>query len=192
MAGINRTHLVGLRVEQLVAQTAEHGGAAQAPGSGTDHAVDRRARHTVVKLGHQEVQIGPAIVQNLKVRARVGREVGIHWRVGHLVPPAIVPVRVLEVVELRPEHGGHIVQEGLRLEVRIGGGALRATAGLLAGDVVTVLVVDVDPVEVLAVDDVHEGGGEFVLLAEAVIPAVVLIACILSNRVIICLQDEDE
>ena len=47
---------------------------------------------------------------------------------------------------------------------------------MLASDIVTVLVVDVNAVKLLIRDDVSEVGGELVFPSEAVIPAVVAVA----------------
>jgi hypothetical protein len=49
---------------------------------------------------------------------------------------------------------------------------------LLAGDVIAVLVVNVDTVQFLVFDNVDKGCGEFFFLAEAVVPAVILVTCV--------------
>ena len=94
---------------------------------------------------------------------------------GHFVTPTVVPVVHLKGIQLGSEIGGERTQEGLRLVVRIATSALRALAGLLASDIVTVLVVDVNAVKLLIRDDVGEVGGELVFPSEAVIPAVVVV-----------------
>jgi hypothetical protein len=82
----------------------------------------------------------------------------------------------LKGIQLSSEIGGERTQEVLRLVVRVEIGVLRALAGLLAGYVVTVLVVDVNAVKMLVRDDAGEIGGELVFFPEAVIPAVIAVA----------------
>jgi len=46
---------------------------------------------------------------------------------------------------------------------------------LSAGNIIAVLVVDVNPVKVLAFDDVNKVGGKLIFPTKAVIPAIILV-----------------
>jgi hypothetical protein len=47
---------------------------------------------------------------------------------------------------------------------------------LLPGNIIAVLVVNVDSIEVMAVDNVDKVGGEIFLSTKAVVPTVILVA----------------
>jgi len=168
-------NLVRLRIKQLITHTPKQRRSTHLPTAAPIH-TQRRPRHAIVKLRHQKVQIRSTIVQNLKVRAQRRSHIAIHGSMCHFIPAAIVPVVRLQSIQLRTKLGGQLVQKCLGLEIGVSARALGASSRLLAGNVVAVLVVNVDTIKFLGVDDVYQGGGEGFFLAEAVVPAVVLIA----------------
>jgi len=52
---------------------------------------------------------------------------------------------------------------------------LSTATGLPAGNIIAVLVVNVNPIKVLIFDDVDKGGGKLIFPTKAVIPAIILV-----------------
>jgi hypothetical protein len=52
---------------------------------------------------------------------------------------------------------------------------LSTATGLPAGNIIAVLVVNVNPIKVLIFDDVDKGGGKLIFPTKAVIPAIIIV-----------------
>jgi len=95
---------------------------------------------------------------------------------GNLIAASTVSVTCLKCVQLGPEKRSHRVQKELSLFVRVETGSLSAFTRLLAGNIVAVLVVNVNSVKILVFDDVNKVVGKAILATKAVIPTVIVIS----------------
>lgn len=100
------------------------------------------------------------------------------------VAAAVVSIRDLEGIELDAKLGRQTVEERLSLGVRVERCPLLASSSLRAIDVIAIFVVNVDAIQFLCVDDVDEACGELFLLSKAVVPAVILVTCVISIMII--------
>merc|ERR1712084_212083 len=95
-------------------------------------------------------------IKVLRVVSITSDEVGIHRSMGDLIAASIVPIAVLERIQLCPQQRCHRVQEGLCTCIRVETCSLRTASSLLASYIVTVLVINIHSVKVLATDDIDQ------------------------------------
>lgn len=80
-----------------------------------------------------------------------------------------------QVIQLAAEQGSHFRQKVLSLGIAVVTCSLRAASGLGAGNVVTILIIDINSIEVLVRDDVDKCSRQLVFASETIIPAIIWI-----------------
>jgi hypothetical protein len=83
-------------------------------------------------------------------------EIGIHRSMCDLVAASIVSITCLKRIQFGPEQRSHRVQEELSLFIRVETGALSTSTSLLASNIVTVLVVNINSIKIMVVDHIDK------------------------------------
>ena len=96
----------------------------------------------------------------------------------------VVPSCELEGIKLAAKLGCQAEEECLCLDIIVFCWSLPALPCLSVSNVMAMFIVNVDSIKFLAIDNSNKACGESFLLAKEVVPAVILIACVITIMIL--------